>query len=112
MKRDQSGERAAVRRLLDHLAKDGWAVKGVLDGGDEIVKTDTTDAVLEVVFAVDEASIRIVKGRAKDGPTHGVLIVLGNADDGSEVVSDWSYSKDDADGFNATMDMFLDAENR
>jgi len=91
-------ERAVIRGLIRHLKTRGFALRSV-DDGEERVKCSTADDALEVVFSVDECRIyftgaRIIEnalGRPADTQiVYGVLIVLGNADDGSEVIADYS----------------------
>jgi len=98
------GEWRNVRRLLNFLKRNGWLVSGVWDG-EEMEHPATVLETLALVFNLDESSIRMSKDGGKTD--HGILIVLGNARDGSEVVSDWNYSEGDADGFDALMDRFL-----
>jgi hypothetical protein len=103
-RRSTGGEWRTVRRLLNFLKRNGFAVVGVWDGEE----TEHPASVLETlafVFNLDEVSIRISNDGGKT--EHGILIVLGNNDDGSEVVSDWSFSNNDPDGFDALMDRFL-----
>jgi len=56
---------------------------------------------MELIFNLDEASLRFTKDGTKE---HGVLLVLGN--DGLDVISDWNYSDGDHDGFHKAMESF------
>lgn len=93
-------ERSAVERVITLLERKGFQVVGVYDG-EETTHPKTPQEVLDLVFNLDESSIRV---RKEGGKEHGILIVLGNASDGSEVVSDWNYIEGDPDGFDAAMD--------
>lgn len=106
-------ERRIVANLIAHVLKAGFKLHSVNDG-DEITPVRTMKAAMELIFNLDEASLRFYKGGRK-GRTqdalqadawHGVLLVLGN---GCDIVSDWNYTEGDADGFCAAMDAF-DAE--
>jgi hypothetical protein len=92
-------ERRIVYNLLCYLVANGWALHGVFDGDDFTACADAQGA-MELIFNLDEVSLRV--GR-DGGNEHGVLLVLGN---GEDVLSDWSYTQGDADGFGALMDAF------
>ena len=100
--RDQSGERRAVRKMLRALKAAGWSVAWVWDGGAREAVNGTEAEVLDAVFAVDDCTVTV----RRDGSawTHGIYVVLGNADDGSEVIADHGYTEGDPDGFSALMD--------
>lgn len=91
-------ERAIAWNLCAHLAAAGFAVTDVHDGEEETEVSDAK-AALELVFNLDEAWLNFTKGKR----SHTVFLVMGNGDC---IVSDWNYSADDADGFNAAMDAF------
>ena len=95
-------ERRVVAHLIAHLQEAGFTPVSV-DYGEEDISVSTMKEVMEVVFNLDECAIYF---KNSDGCTHGVFIVLGNS--GWDSISDWSYSDDDADGFNAAMNVFLD----
>lgn len=108
----QKGEWRAVRRVLNLVKRGGFSIIGLWDG--ETMETPkTTEAALGIVFNLDEISVRVNRDPNGDPEwgkgTHGILLVLGNASDGSEVVSDWNYTDGDADGFNALMDKITEA---
>jgi hypothetical protein len=90
-------ERRIVAALLTHLGTRGFRPRSVWDGMGSTPATDTK-AVMELVFNLDEA--RVYFG------SHSVVFILGN---GVDILSDWTYSKGDADGFDAAMQAF-DAE--
>lgn len=107
-KRDQSGERTVVRDLIAHLSVAKFIAIGV-DNGEEYITTRVTSEVMDHVFSVDEAMINFES--VMNSKQHSVFIVLGNADDGSEVIADWNYSDGDADGFDKAMNAFIDTLN-
>jgi hypothetical protein len=99
-------ERRVVHALFEMLVSHGFRIIAVWDG-ETMEKTyseatQVTDA-METVFNLDESSVWVVKPGFKE---HYIYIVLGNADDGSEVVADYSYSNNDPDNFNALMEAF------
>ena len=96
-------ERRIVWNLIQHLAAAGHQVVEVFDG-EEYARTPTPKDAMEVIFNLDEARVFFMKSR--NPGKHGVYLVLGNDLD---VVSDWSYSTNDPDGFDAAMEKF-DAE--
>jgi hypothetical protein len=87
-------ERRIVAALLAHLSARGFEPRSVWDGEEDTPATDTK-AVMELVFNLDES--RVYFG------SHSVVFILGN---GVDVLSDWTYSKGDADGFDAAMQAF------
>lgn len=119
----QKLERRIVWNLLRHLQANGWGCKVVFDGDcsyyrrdpeRDIIEEDYDDnrwesdgitltpkQVMEIVFNLDEASVRFAKHGAPE--LHGVYLVLGN---GVDCIADWNYDEDDADGFNAAMEAF------
>lgn len=93
-------ERAIVNLLISELAKDGFLPVAVDDGG-ELVKTPNAKKAINAVFAVNDSWLYFKKGSKQ----HGVMLVGGN---GEDIISDWDFWRDDADGFNAAMDKFVD----
>lgn len=100
-------ERKQTIKVLSALANHGFRVTRVNDGGDEdvvIVPASAEQMVADAttaVFSVDCSHVYVRKDGHKE---HWIFFVLGNAPDGSEVVSDYGYSEPDADGFRAIMD--------
>ena len=92
-------ERRIVANLISHLAAHGFKTAYTFDG-DEYRRCRDMKAAMELVFNLDEVSLRFRKPK---GATHGVLLVLGN---GVDIVSDWNYLNGDPDGFNAAMNAF------
>ena len=97
--RDQSCERGAIRGVIRALKAAGFELFQVHDG-EEAVPVTTEAAAIEAAFAVDESRIRF---RDAKGSTFSIYCVLGNADDGSEVIADHS---DDSGPFAATIDAY------
>jgi hypothetical protein len=100
-------ERTELRRLIEHLAAREFHISGIDDGGDERVDLDTFRAwpdllieVVEAVFAVDSSTLFVQRPGGKE---HGIDLVLGNADDGSELVADYSWTNGDPDKFSEAM---------
>jgi hypothetical protein len=104
--RNQDGEREAVRRLVRELSYKGFVITHVDDGGVK-VPVHSLRHVEEVVFSVDVSTLIVFSDRRDKRRNHQIAIILGNAEDGSEVVADWSYAPGDPDGFNAAMESLL-----
>lgn len=96
-------ERRIVWALFAYLGLHGFEVRAVDDGG-ELVKVRGARDATEAIFNVDLAHPYIVaKGAPATERGHPVMLVLGN---GEDILSDWSWYKDDRDGFGAAMDGF------
>lgn len=93
------GERRIVANLIHYLHGKGFAVVGV-DDGECMEHRDTLKDAMELVFSCDESRVYF---RGVTGATYWVLLVLGN---GEDIVSDYTYTTDGADGWNAAMDAF------
>jgi hypothetical protein len=90
-------ERTELRRLLEHLYARGFRVSGIDDGpGRREVWGAFRDAtkhgrntVVEAVTAVDSSTLFVQRsGIQGEG---SIDLVLGNANDGSEIVSDYGW---------------------
>lgn len=92
-------ERRVLWNLMAHLAKVGFNPHSVV--WDEVTMTPTPEAVMEMVFNLDDCWVHFGAG-ADDA--HSIYVVLGN--DGVDCISDWNYYKDDRDGFNKAMEAF------
>lgn len=92
-------ERAIIGALIPFMNGAGFKLLAVFDG-EETVKVRTAEQAIEAVFAVDESRICF---QAKGHKAHSVVLILGN---GEDVISDWTYSAGDPDGFNKQMDSF------
>lgn len=98
-------ERRIVWNLFLHLLQNGgWTVDSVNDG-DTDTRTRSAKAAMELIFNLDEAYV-FLSNTKTENKAHYIYLVLGNDID---VVSDWSFTEGDPDGFNAAMDKF-DAE--
>lgn len=91
-------ERSIARGLIRHLKAAGWRAE--FNGS-----RYTESQLLDRIFAVD--MVRVYFANA-DGRRHWVLLVGGNDQD---ILTDWSFSDGDPDGFNAAMDSYCDALN-
>lgn len=94
-------ERRIIRHVVRELRAAGFEPDTVYDGG-EYVKAHTERAVLDAVFAVDDATVHFDRGAGANGRAHGVYFVLGN---GIDVLSDWHCG--DA-AFDAVLDRCAD----
>lgn len=92
-------ERRVVWNLCDHLHRAGFDIRGVYDG-EEYTKVSTAKDAMELIFDLDEASLRVAKSGYAE---HGILLVMGN---GEDILSDWNFFRDDRDGFCAAMNAF------
>jgi hypothetical protein len=92
-------ERRIVYNLGKHLEDKGFRVYGVHDG-DDFTKCSRIEPAMEVIFNLDQAHLYFRKVGHKP---HWVFLVLGN---GIDIVSDYSYSEGDEDGFLKAMDAF------
>lgn len=101
-------ERRIVAALIAHLGAAGFRPVFVNDG-EELTAVHDAKSAMELVFNLDQASLRFQRDLGPIhglGAVHGVLLVLGN---GVDIVSDWNYTRGDFDGFDAAMNAF-DAE--
>lgn len=92
-------ERRIVANLIARLAANQFQLLYVDDGEEYSVVGDAKSA-MELIFNLDEAKL----GVGKPGtPAHWIYLVLGN---GIDIISDYSYTRNDPDGFKAVMDEF------
>lgn len=92
-------ERRIVANLLAWMEFKGWNVVEVFDGEEETKVTDAK-AAMELIFNLDDVRVYLSNGK---GALHSILLILGN---GVDVISDWNFTADDPDGFNAAMSGF------
>ena len=94
--------RRIVGKLMRYLESNNFEIVAVLD---EEGRYDTSDlaAAMGHIFAVGKASLRVRSHIAPPGTEHGILLIPNN---GKDIISNWDYSVDDADGFNAVMEAF------
>ena len=84
-----AGEYGAIIRFLSAAKEQGLTARGVHDG-DEFVRCGSFDDVVQVVDSVQDSTIRFSDA---DGKTAGsAYVVLGNAEDGSEVIADYTMT--------------------
>jgi hypothetical protein len=91
--------RRIAANMIDHLAQKGWTVASVFDG-DIHEEVGDAKAAMEIVFDVGVADVSF-KNAA--GAMHGVRLVPSN---GVDILTNWSFADNDADGFGAVMDEF------
>jgi hypothetical protein len=133
-------ERRIVWALINHIVGSGKFDLYRIFDGEQMTRVSQPKQAMEILFNLDEASLRFVRTdlrealtaackqpkvndvlqddarrelitlakRACDEHEHGVYLVFGNA--GYDCISDWNYSADDADGFNALMEAFKPEE--
>ena len=96
-------EQRIVANLIYYMQKAGWKVSEVFDG-EEFTPVGSTIEAMEIIFNLDEALLYFRKGIDSSHQVgHNVTLILGNDLD---IICDWTYSKGDADGFNALMSTF------
>ena len=90
-RRDQTQEKAAVLAVINALSAVGWKPYGI----SELVEPEdlsTTEALMALIFDMDDSHVLFRKILSEEtGKTERrawVYFVLGNADDGTEVVCD------------------------
>jgi hypothetical protein len=98
-----------IGTLCARLAKAGWSPTSI-DTGDETENhgwvTVTTPKAVKTEFAsVGQATVVFTNGSGGAGQTQRVFLVGGN---GVDVISDWSYTDGDANGFDAAMTAIID----
>jgi hypothetical protein len=79
-------EARIVRHMVEELAKAGWALLEVDDGGDTI-KTATVKEAIDVMNSVEESYFRFIK----DGEVRTVYVINSNGNDGWDLIADYSY---------------------
>ena len=81
------GEKAESKRALEALAAAGWEPT-MVDDGEAVNRAVTIEAALEALEGLDDARLLVApNGKPKGGV---LLLVFGNAEDGSEVIADAS----------------------
>lgn len=95
-------ERRVVANLIAHLASRGFSIVGVHDY-EELAPALDTKAAMELIFNLDECNLHF---KDAAGEEECLCLVLGN---GHEIVSDWFFSDEDANGWNKAVESF-DAE--
>lgn len=91
-------ERRIVTNLLARLDAIGYKPTCVNDGDDDNKCHDAKSA-MEIIFNLDEAWLRVTKGRKN----RTILLIMGN---GVDMIVDYSYIENDTDGFRLLMETF------
>jgi hypothetical protein len=95
-------ERRIVANLLSHLDAAGFTPTAV-DNRDDLLKVRTAKSAMERIFEVVSDPILYVRKRGESKRTHTITLVQGN---GTDMISDWTYTEGDPDGFDAAMGAF------
>ena len=98
----QKRERALVRGVIRALKAAGWQPHSVDDGGEEREKTPTESAMMEAVFAVDQATAYFQHEARVNRCC--IVFVCGEGDD---IIADHSAPANDPKAFAATIDAFM-----
>jgi hypothetical protein len=98
-------ERRIVFGLCQRMLANGFKIYNVDDGEELTVllnESDPVKAAMELIFNLDEASLRFVPVNSTNPEQdwHGVYLILG---ENTDIIADWNYDKDDPDGFDKLM---------
>lgn len=100
---DQEFERRIVAALMRYLESKGFEITGVNDEG-EHYNTNDPAVAMGHIFAVSMANLYV---RMDGFGAHSILLIPSN---GEDMISDYSYSDDDMDGFENAMKNFTPPE--
>jgi len=92
-------ERRIVLSMIEHLVEQGFVLVEASDGEERIKPKDNMEA-MEHVFGVDESHLYFQKPGFK---SHWIFLVHGN---GVDIISDYSFTNGDPDGWCKVMDVF------
>jgi hypothetical protein len=98
-------EHKVVRKLIRIAHRAGWRISGVMDG-EELVNVHSEKEIMDVVFSVDESSIRFRKGIGDHTSRGSVYIVLGN--DGWDCIADCSMGDEFTKDIIEPIDVWID----
>ncbi len=98
----QKRERQLVRGVIRALKAAGWQPHSVDDGGDEREQTRTESAMIDAVFAVDQATAFFQHDAVINRCC--VVFVCGEGDD---IIADHSAPANDPKAFAATIDAYM-----
>jgi len=97
-----------LNQLLAHLEKYEFTVL-LVDDGEERTKINSKKEILDLLLDLDEAHI-FIKHNSINAGTHYIFLVFESQEydkeDILDVLCDWSFNKDDKDGFNACLESF------
>lgn len=95
-------ERSIILDMIAHLDTAGFKLEGGNDGDDE---EDFTEPMKALDFFWDRVDYVHLHFRKEGFNLHTVMLVRGN---GIDVISDWTYTNGDPDGFDAAVSAFCD----
>ena len=98
----QERERQLVRGVIRALKAAGWMPHSVDDGGDEREETRTESAMMDSVFAVDQATAYFQHDARVNRCC--IVFVMGEGDD---IIADHSAPENDPKLFAATIDAYM-----
>jgi len=90
--------------LIAKMKKREWLVHS-FDDGDEVYEKPSRRFAKMMASNLDEYRVRFYK-EENPGCSHTVLMINGNKP--FEVISDWSFTREDPDGFDKAMDEVTD----
>lgn len=92
-------QRRISANLLDYLNERGWMVEQVSCDGDDWPAHTAKDA-MELIHDLDYSDLTFMDA---DQNSHGLRLIPSNE---FEMITDWTFTKGDADGFNAVVEGF------
>jgi len=95
-------ERRVIANLINHVIRNGFKIVGI-DDGEEFTGTTGIQDSMELIFNVDQCDIVVCTQDNKIH--HSISIVLGNEPEDNP--SDWTFKKNDIDGFDKMMEEFI-----
>lgn len=91
-------ERHIVANLFEWLFMHNLLRNVSVDYGEENTECKNAQQAMELMFNLDECYLHV--------SGHWISFIFGNGNNGMDMISDYSYSEGDADGFQAAMDAF------
>lgn len=92
-------EQRIVANLIHHLEQAGFKVMSVYDSEEDNCVSNMKEA-MELIFNLDDAVLWVMRDGFKQ---HYIQLVMGNDLD---IISDYSFTEHDPDGFQVAMEAF------